>query len=89
MIAPPDCKDGKTDFANELSEEDKLYIMEVFNERVVPGLVKMHARIGVLNCDFAGEKYRNWNIQFRSEGAGFAIVDFEYDTESRGLNLRI
>ena len=47
----------------------------------------MDARIGTLNCEFAGEQYSNWNILFKSMGSDFEIVDFEYDEESYGFSL--
>ena len=40
-----------------------------------------------LNCEFAGEQYRNWNIRFKSVGSGFDIVEFEYDEEGCGIDL--
>jgi hypothetical protein len=89
MITPSDDKEKQVELIGELSEEDKVHIMEVFTEEVVPRLMRMQARIGVLNCDFAGEEYKNWNIQFRSKGSGFEIVDFEYDVGSRSLSLDI
>ena len=72
---------------NGLDDEDRIHITEVFHEDVVPRLMKMDARIGNINCEFAGEQYRNWVIEFRSNRSGFEIVDFEYDEDSRGINL--
>ena len=66
---------------HELDDDDKTYISDIFFEDMVTKLKKMHARIGTLNCDFAGKQYKNWNIQFRSTGSGFEIVDFEYDED--------
>ncbi|MBI4775580.1 MAG: hypothetical protein HY788_15670 [Deltaproteobacteria bacterium] len=71
----------------ELTEEDKALINEVFFEDVVPKLQDLDARTGVLNCEFAGDAYRNWTITFKSRGSGFDIVEFEYDEESRGIAL--
>ncbi len=72
---------------HELDDEDKVYINEIFLDEVVAKLQKMDARIGTLNCNFAGDQYRNWNILFRSKGPGFEIVDFEYDEDSDGIDL--
>ena len=72
---------------DELDEADVARISEVFFEETIPKLQRLHARIGVLNCDFAGEKYKNWNLHFRSVGDSFEIVEFEYDEEGSGLDL--
>ncbi len=72
---------------NELDDDDKIHINEIFQEDVVPRLMKMDARIGNINCEFAGEKYENWVIEFRSTRAGFEIVGFEYDEASRSIEL--
>ena len=77
----------KTTSKFELDDEDKSFITDVFFEKIVTKLLKMHARIGTINCDFAGKEYGNWNIQFKSRGSGFEIVDFEYDEDSFGFNL--
>ncbi|MBW2118120.1 MAG: hypothetical protein JRF53_09710 [Deltaproteobacteria bacterium] len=53
----------------------------------MPRLMIMHARIGNINCEFAGEQYKNWVIEFRSTRSGFDIVDFEYDEDSRSFDL--
>ena len=45
------------------------------------------ARMGNLNCEFAGERFKNWNIQFKSIGSDFEIVEFEYDEEGDGIDL--
>ena len=73
----------------ELSDEDRDHIREVFHEEIVPKLQKSHARLGMLNCDFAGEQYKHWNIQFKSVGSDFDIVNFEYDQEGCGLDLEL
>jgi len=70
-----------------LTPDDRAVIQEIFEKEVVPKLAKLHARRGTLNCDFAGEKYRNWSLEFRSAGAGFDIVDFEYDEQGSGIDL--
>ncbi|NQT55403.1 MAG: hypothetical protein HQ551_04170 [Desulfobacteraceae bacterium] len=71
----------------ELDEYDKAHINEVFLEDMVGKLRKLDARVGSLNCGFAGEGYKNWIIYFRSKGSDFEIVDFEYDEDSCGLDL--
>ena len=71
----------------ELSEEDKTHITEIFVEDIIPKLRFMSARTGVLNCDFAGEEYKNWNIVFKEVGSDFKILEFEYDEEGRGITL--
>ena len=70
-----------------LSDEDRMHILQVFDEDVVPRLVRMDARVGNLNCTFAGEKYENWVVEFRTNRSGFEIVDFEYDEHSRPIHL--
>lgn len=73
--------------ARELEEEDKLHILQVFLDEIVPKLRQLDARLGTLNCRFAGEKYRYWNLHFNSAGSDFRIIDFEYDEDSRILDL--
>ena len=70
-----------------LSDEDKGYIMDMFHEQIVPKLVRLHARNGVVGCEFAGHPYKHWQIRFRSRGNDFDIVDFEYDEQGCGLDL--
>lgn len=70
-----------------LDDEDKVTISEVFFQAVVPKLRRLHARLGTLSCAFAGEEYSCWCIEFRSVGADFEIVDFEYDEDGAGLDL--
>ncbi len=71
----------------ELTDEDKEHIAAVFAEGVESKLQGLHARRGILNCDFAGERFRHWNIRFESAGSGFRIVDYEFDEKARGLDL--
>ncbi len=71
----------------ELDDEDRIYISELFHQEIVPKLRRLDARTGVVNCSFAGDKYRYWNIVFRSRKSGYEIVDFEYDKNSRSINL--
>lgn len=80
-------KEAQTHLKYELEDEDKAFISEIFFEEIVKKLKKMDARIGTLNCDFAGDQYKNWNIHFKSKGPGFEIVDFEYDEDSYGFSL--
>lgn len=82
-----DEKRNKTEIQHELDDYDRMHITDIFFEVVVAKLRKIDARIGTLNCDFAGERYSNWNIHFKSKGSGFEIVDFEYDIDSRGFSL--
>jgi hypothetical protein len=70
-----------------LTEDDKMHILQVFDEDVVPRLMRMDARIGNLNCEFAGKKYGNWVVEFKSNQSGFEIVGFEYDEDSRIIPL--
>jgi len=80
-------KTNPNNLKHELDSDDRLLITEVFLNDVVDGLKRRHARTGVLNCDFAGEKYENWNLIFKSSGSDFVIVGFEYDEDSRSFNL--
>ncbi|MFH1351381.1 MAG: hypothetical protein ABII26_10675 [Pseudomonadota bacterium] len=77
----------QTGLLQDLTDEDQEHIRMVFNEEVAPKLARLDARLGTLNCEFAGEQYRNWAIQFKSAGSGFDIVDFEYDEEGDGIDL--
>ena len=70
-----------------LSSEDKEHILIVFHEEIVPKLANLDARLGNLNCEFAGDRYRNWSIQFKSAGSGYEIVDFEYDEQGTAMDL--
>lgn len=70
-----------------LSDDDKIHIIGIFNEDIVPRLISMDARIGNISCEFAGDQYRNWVIEFRSNRFGLEIVGFEYDEDSRGFRL--
>jgi len=73
--------------APELTDDDRIRISEVFQEAVVPKLMMMHARNGMINCEFAGEQYGNWALEFKSSRSGLDIVDIEYDPESRSFAL--
>ena len=72
---------------NELDDDDRFHITEIFHEDVESRLMIMHARQGNINCEFAGAQYKNWVIEFRSTRFGFEIVDFEYDENSRSFEL--
>jgi len=72
----------------ELNEADKIYITEIFLESIVPRLQKLNARIGVLNCDFAGERFKKWNARFRSVREDFEILEFEYEEKGSGFTLK-
>ena len=74
---------------HELDDNDRVYITEIFVEEIIPKLRRLDARLGTLNCNFAGKQYQNWNIQFRSVGSDFEIVEFEYDEEGVGVDLDI
>jgi len=71
----------------ELEDEDKEFIREVFSEEIVPKLIRYQARTGNLSCEFAGQQYRHWTIRFTSVGSGFDIAEFEYDEEACELDL--
>ncbi len=71
----------------ELQEDDLLHIATVFEEEVVPKLRRHHARIGTLNCGFAGPGYVDWMLRFRSAGDGFEITEIEHDECGDGLDL--
>lgn len=71
----------------DLTMDEKVHILTVFHEEIVPKLAKLDARLGILNCEFAGERYRNWSVQFKSAGSDFQIVVFEYDEEGAAMDL--
>ena len=71
----------------ELDEEDQDFIRAVFHEEIAPKLAQLDARLGNVNCAFAGEAYKNWAVQFRSVGSDFEIVDFEWDEGGDALDL--
>jgi len=78
-------EESQTD--HTITEEEQDHIRTVFHEKVVPKLVKLHARLGNIACEFAGERYKNWMIEFKSVGDDFEIVDFEYDEKGAGIDL--
>ena len=71
----------------ELSDEERIEISEIFHEDIVPKLLMMHARNGTISCEFAGEAYKNWLIEFRSNRSGLEIIGFEYDPDARSFAL--
>jgi hypothetical protein len=70
-----------------LDGDDTMFLMERFLDEIAPKLRKRDARVGMVNCAFAGKEYRKWNIRFRSAGSDFEIVDFEYDEDAREVSL--
>jgi hypothetical protein len=74
-------------FKAELDDDDRVHITRIFFEQIIEKLNRLDARIGMINCDFAGKEYGNWNIRFRSKGRGYEIVEFEYDADARSLSL--
>ena len=80
-------REATRDHRLQLDEDDRTHIIQVFFEEMEPKLKKLEARLGTLNCDFAGEQYRNWSMVFRSAGSGFEVVDFEYDEDGAGMDL--
>ncbi|MDY7036158.1 MAG: hypothetical protein SV375_08370 [Thermodesulfobacteriota bacterium] len=81
--------ENQGNFLCKLTDEDQEHIRIIFHECITPKLIKLDARLGILNCKFAGERYQNWNVQFKSVGSDFDIVDFEYDEEGCGIDLDI
>jgi len=71
----------------ELTDEERSEIQQMFSEGIVPKLRKLDARMGTISCEFAGPQYTKWMIQFRSRGEEFEIVDFEYDEKGAGIDL--
>ncbi len=70
-----------------LEEDDVFLISDLFHSVVVEKLKKLHAKNGIITCGFAGEKYGNWLLQFRSAGSGFEIVGFEFDDRAEEMDL--
>ena len=71
----------------ELDDEAQEHIRATFQDEIVPKLQRLDARLGMLTCSFAGEKYGNWVLQFKSVGSDFEIVDFEYDEDAEDIDL--
>ena len=77
----------KAEALQELNVDDEALIMDLFYERMVPLLERADARIGTLNCRFAGDVYRHWNLHFCSAGSSFQVKGLEYDEASDELSL--
>ena len=71
----------------ELDDEEKDHIRAVFFDEIAPKLTRLHARIGTISCEFAGNQYRKWTIQFKSRGSDFEILSFEYDEDAESIDL--
>jgi len=71
----------------ELKDEEKNHIRAVFLEDIAPKLTKLHARIGTISCEFAGNQYQKWTIRFSSRGSDFEILNFEYDEDAESIDL--
>ena len=71
----------------DLDEDEKILLHDLFEEEIVPRLARLGARLGTINCSFAGEKYNKWNIRFKSIGSDFMITDFEFDENSASIDL--
>lgn len=71
----------------ELDDDEKILLVEKFQEEIVPKLVRLGARLGTINCSFAGKKYNKWNISFKSIGSDFMISDFEFDEHGASIDL--
>jgi hypothetical protein len=70
-----------------LDDEDKESIRDLFYREIVPKLIRLQARNGVVGCGFAGPRFSHWQIHFRFRGDDFDIVDFEYDEEGCDIDL--
>ena len=78
---------GSLTYQPDLDEDEKIFIGELFHEKIVPKLIKLGARIGTINCSFAGDKYQKWNIIFKSSGSDLMISDFEFDEDGASMDL--
>jgi hypothetical protein len=72
---------------DELTDDEKSEIQQLFSDEIVPKLKKLDARLGTISCEFAGPQYAKWMVQFRSRGDEFEIVDFEFDERGAGMDL--
>lgn len=72
---------------SDLDDNEKIFLGEIFHEKIVPKLIKLGARLGTINCSFAGEKYQKWNISFKSIGSDFMISEFEFDEDGASIDL--
>ena len=80
-------KQGKNHPIEELPDEEITYIRDLFFSEIEPRLMKIDARMGNISCAFAGEKYCNWIIEFRSLSNGFEIVDISYDPDADTIDI--
>lgn len=71
----------------DLEENEKIFLSELFQEEIIPKLARLGARLGTINCGFAGDKYKKWNIRFKSMGSDFIISDFEFDEDGDSMDL--
>lgn len=71
----------------DLDEDEKIFLTELFQEKIIPKLIRLGARLGTINCSFAGEKYQKWNIIFKSIGSDFIISDFEFDEDGASIDI--
>jgi hypothetical protein len=74
-------------FAPALEDDDVIHIRRIFEEDIVPKLKRLHARLGTLSCQFAGDPYKSWTLHFKETGSGFEILDFEYDEDAAEMDL--
>lgn len=77
----------KDSIPQELSYEERERIKDLFFSEIEPKLKKIDARLGNINCGFAGEEYHNWVIEFKSVGDGFEIVNIEYDPDADTIDI--
>jgi hypothetical protein len=75
------------ELSGELNDDDRIHITDLFQEEIVPRLKRLNARVGTLNCGFAGERYKSWNLRFKSYGSDFIITEFEYDEDGTSVDL--
>ncbi len=73
--------------SQQLTQEDLEEIHEAFYQSVVPKLQRLGARLGNIDCSFAGPQYKNWVATFVSQGDDFQITAVEYDPDANTLDL--
>ncbi len=78
---------GSLEYLHDLDDDEKIFLSELFHEEIVPKLIRLGARLGTINCSFAGDKYQKWNICFKSIGSDFMISDFEFDEDGASIDL--
>ena len=79
--------DPRTRPPDELDDDARFHIEQVFHDTIAPVLRMRQARIGALSCEFAGARYTHWVIRFESVGSGFVIRDYHYDEDACGIDL--